>query len=411
MGGINIEKNFGGLGIETGNCVRVRPDSGFVSVGSTSSTGFGGLDMYLVKTSKILWTPLTIRTFGGSGEDVAKSVELTSDGGCIIAGHTKSFGAGNADFYIVKTNSAFDMQWYKTFGGVQADYAQAIQPTIGGGYAVAGITNSFGAGNTDMYLIKLNSSGDSVWSKTYGYANSDSLFAMQQTFDKGFVLAGSTNSIGAGQSDIYVVRTDSLGNIIWSKTYGGSNSDGARSIIELPDRGFFIAGHTQSYGSGGADFYVLRTYYTGDTNWTRTFGDDNYEIAHSADLTLDGGYIIAGLKYGASLDSVTYVVKDGPLEPISCCLDTTGNVNFDMNDQCNILDMTYMIDAVFRGGPSPPCPEEADVNGDEVNGNVLDITFLIDHFFRGGPAPSHLCDPSKKVPAQPSTGDFFVELK
>ena len=408
LGNVITDISLGGTGIETGYCVRVRPDGKVVSVGSISTSGAGGLDFYFVHRSASLIN-LGARTFGGTGDDEAKSVEPTADTGCIIAGYTKSFGAGNADFYIVKINSAFNMQWSKTFGSVQNDYAHSIQPTVDGGYAVAGITNSFGAGNTDMYLIKLNANGDSVWTKTYGYAGSDSLFAMQQTFDKGFVLAGSTNSIGAGLSDMYVVRTDSLGNIIWSKTYGGSNADGARSIIELPDHGFFIAGYTQSYGAGGNDFYILRTYCTGDTIWTRTYGDNNSEIAHSADLTLDGGYVIAGLKYGASLDSVTYVVKDGPLEAISCCLDTTGNANFDMNDFCNVLDMTFVIDKVFRGGPLPTCPEEGDLNGDGQSCNVLDMTFLVDFIYRGGSRPSHLCDPSKSPYFQHAVSDFFVE--
>ncbi|MGH8015393.1 MAG: N-acetylmuramoyl-L-alanine amidase, partial [Candidatus Zixiibacteriota bacterium] len=227
-GAVQIDKDFIGLGIETGNCVRERPDSTYVAIGSTTTYGAGGPDMFLIKTTRLLWAPYIYRTFGGAGEDAARHVELTSDGGCIIAGYTKSFGAGNADFYIVKTNSAFDLQWSKTFGGTNADYAQAIQPIVGGGYTVAGTTNSFGAGNSDMYLIKLNTNGDSVWSKTFGFSGSDSLFSMQQTIDKGFVLAGSTNSIGAGLSDMYVVRTDSLGNVVWSRTYGGSNADGVR---------------------------------------------------------------------------------------------------------------------------------------------------------------------------------------
>ncbi|MGH8015582.1 MAG: hypothetical protein ACREBV_05280, partial [Candidatus Zixiibacteriota bacterium] len=155
-------------------------------------------------------------------------------------------------------------------------------------------------------------------------------------------------------------------------------------------------------------FYILRTFYTGDTIWTRTYGDNNSEFAFSADLTSDGGYIIGGLKYGAGLDSVTFVVKDGPLEGISCCLDTTGNVNYDLNDACNILDMTYMVDWIWRGGSPPPCPEEADLNGDGTSANVLDATFLIDLFFRSGPLPSHLCDPSKRVPVLPPDGLAFT---
>lgn len=410
IGNITLEKNFGGTGAEQANCVRQTSDSGFVSVGYTSSTGAGGLDMYLVKTSKLLWTPLTIRTFGGSNEDVAKHIELTSDGGCIIAGHTKSFGAGNADFYIVKTNSSYDQEWYKTFGGTQADYAHSIRPTVDGGYVVAGTTNSFGAGNSDMYLIKLNANGDSVWSKTYGNAGSDSLFSMQQTFNKGFILAGTTNSIGAGLNDMYVVRTDSLGSVLWSRTYGGSNNEGVRSIAELPDKGFFITGYTQSFGSGSSDFYVLRTYYTGDTIWTRTYGDNNSEFAYSADLSNDGGYIIVGLKYGASLDSVTFVVKDGPLDPISCCLNITGNANFDMNDQCNIVDLNYMQKKIFNGGPGYPCPEEADLNGDGIEGNIIDFNFMVNYIFRGGPAPSHQCDP-QKIQWQRPLNQILVELR
>ncbi len=413
FGTVIWDRVFGGTTIEIGRSVIQTSDSGFAAVGYTINnlTNPPNWDMYLVKTDKMGTFPTFIGTYGGPGLEVGESVVQTNDGGFLIAGSTSSYGAGGSDIYLVKTDNVGVIQWSKTFGGVGGESATSIRLIESGGFILAGVTNSFGAGSNDMYLIKLNNSGDSVWSKTYGYSGNEGPNEVQRTNDGGYLLAGSTESVGSGLRDMFLVRVDSIGNIIWSKTYGGTNYEDAYSIKVLPDRGFVVAGYTTSFGSGGMDFYVLRSYYTGDTIWTKTYHDSNEDKGYSIDLTSDGGYIVAGVSWDWPISPAEgFVVKDGPLEAISCCLDTTGNVNFDLNDLCSILDLNYLINKLFRGGPAPPCPEESDLDGDGVNGNILDMNFLVNSFFRGGPKPSHLCDPSKKLKEQLSN-DFFVELK
>lgn len=394
-GAVVWDREFGSSNTHLfGQYVIQTTDSGFAVVGWSKDSTLGDYDMYFLKTSKIGWVPLYTGTYGGTGQDFGASIVETSDGGYIIVGETSSFGAGGKDIYLVKIDSVGVLQWSKTFGGAQDESGRSIMPTDDGGYIVAGVTNSFGAGGSDMYLIKLNSLGDSVWSKVYGYSEDEGADFVQPTFDGGFVLVGSTTSIGAGLKDMYVVRLGSIGNVIWSRTYGGTDDDVAVSVKELPDGGFIIAGEVldRSFGFDW-DYSAVRTYYTGDTIWTKVYDTSILDFPKSIDLTFDGGYIISGSSRDWAVSPpAAYIVKDGPLEVLSCCLDTTGNVDFDLKDKCNILDLTYMQQTIFYGGPPAPCPEEADLNGDGQSATILDLTFLIDFIFRGGARPSHLCD-------------------
>lgn len=385
-GTVHWQKSIGGLGPELGFCMRQTNDSGYVMVGNTHS-GPNPIDMYFVKTNKSGYQQFS-NIYGGDLDDVALAVEQTSDGGFIIVGGTFSYGyVGSGDCYIIRIDSAGTQLWSRTYGGVGFEYAVTVQNTSDGGFIVGGITNSFGAGSYDFYILRLNEVGDSLWTATFGYSGAEGVSSVQQTSDNGFVIVGTTNSIGQGMNDIYLVRIDSIGNLIWTKAYGGTEDDKAFSVKELEDGGFLIAGSTESFGSGGRDVYLVRTFYTGDTVWSRTYGSADNEEALDMELTIDGGFIMAGNR-----ESDIYVVKDGPLEILSCCLDTTGNVNGDLKDECDILDLTYMQASIFTGGPPAPCPEEADLNGDGTSANILDFTFLIDFIFRGGPRPSHLCD-------------------
>ena len=133
-------------------------------------------------------------TFGGSGDEKGYSVQKTSDGGYIVAGYTRSSGAGNYDVYLIKTDSQGSELWSKTYGGIKSDVGASVQQTTDGGYIIAGSTNSFSADNYDVYLIKTDSQGSEIWSKTYGEIDDDYGYSVQQTSDRGYIIAGSTNS-------------------------------------------------------------------------------------------------------------------------------------------------------------------------------------------------------------------------
>jgi len=180
------------------------------------------------------------KTIGGGSLDVALSIIQSSDGGYAIAGYTSSFGAGYVDFYVVKLDSSGNVLWTKTIGGGDEDFAYSIIQSSDGGYVVAGQTYSY----EHMYVVKLDSSGNVLWTKTIGVSSWDFATSITQSSDGGYVVAGYTSSFGAGDRDFYVVKLDSSGNVVWTKTIGGSLTDVATSIIQSSDGGYVVAGFT-----------------------------------------------------------------------------------------------------------------------------------------------------------------------
>jgi hypothetical protein len=287
----SFTKTFGGVGWDYANSVQQTTDGGYIIAGGTDSLGTDG-DVYLVKTDREgneEWS----WTFGGKENDSASSVQQTTDGGYIIAGGTDSFGAGEFDFYLVKTDREGNEEWSRAFGGVGWDYADSVQQTTDGGYIIAGGTDSFGAGEFDFYLVKTDREGNEEWSRAFGGVGWDYADSVQQTTDGGYIIAGGTDSFGAGIYDAYLVKTDREGNEEWSRTFGGEDNDTADSVQQTADGGYIIAGDTESFGVDG-DFYLVKTDGEGNEEWSRAFGGEETEEADSVQQTTDGGYIIAG---------------------------------------------------------------------------------------------------------------------
>ncbi|MBL7191850.1 hypothetical protein ISS30_09140 [bacterium] len=122
-------------------------------------------------------------------------------------------------------------------------------------------------------------------------------FSVQQTSDSGYIIAGYTTSYGAGYYDVYLIKTDALGDTLWTKTFGGNSGDGGSSVQQTSDGGYIIAGYTGSYGAGYADVYLIKTDANGDTSWSQTFGGSDWDYGYSVQQTTDGGYIVAGYTY------------------------------------------------------------------------------------------------------------------
>ena len=250
-------RTLGGSQDDFGMSFQGTSDGGYIIVGHTRSFGDGGRDVYLVKVDSQgmeTWN----RTFGGSGHDFGMSVQETSDGGYIIAGHTPSFGAGEGDVYLVKTNSQGRETWNRTFGGSQDDWGYSIQETSDGGYIITGSTMSSGAGEGDVYLVKVDSQGMETWSTTFGGSQDDSGYSVQETSDGGYIIVGHTMSFGLGSSDVYLVKVDSQGRETWSRTFGGAQDDLGYSIHETSDGGYVLSGYTMSFGAGGRDVYLVK---------------------------------------------------------------------------------------------------------------------------------------------------------
>ena len=185
-------------------------------------------------------------------------MQLTSDGGYIIAGYTSSYGAGGYDLWLVKTDASGTENWNKTFGGTSHDLGNSVQQTSDGGYVITGETDSYGAGSRDLWLVKIDASGTENWNKTFGGTGGDFGYSVQQTSDGGYVIAGQTNSYGAGSFYIWLVKTDASGTENWNKIFGGTGWDDASSVQQTSDGGYVITGSTTSYGAGGYDLWLVK---------------------------------------------------------------------------------------------------------------------------------------------------------
>jgi hypothetical protein len=238
----------------------------------------------------IMWN----QTYGSSEEDVANSLVQTSDGGFVVAGYTKAFDI-DGDAWLVKTDASGNVEWNCTYAGEDWDRVNSLVKTSDGGYALAGYTYSFSAGFGDFWLIKTDSSGNMEWNKIFGEYDLDRANSLVETSDGGFALAGYTNSFGAGHYDFWLIKTDSSGNLEWNQTYGGVDQDIAWSLIQTSDGGFVLAGETLSFGAGDHDFWLVKTDSSGNMEWNQTFGKEDYDFAYSIVESIDGGYALAGI--------------------------------------------------------------------------------------------------------------------
>jgi hypothetical protein len=313
---VKFKRVYGGSSYDYGYSGVQTFDKGYLIAGATSSFGFGNTDMYLVKTDS-MGIPSWHHPFGGINIERALSVKQTSDTGYVIAGYTNSIGSTGYNMYVIKTDKNGDTTWTKTYGGSDWDFASSIAQTNDGGYIICGSTYSFGHGDKDVYLVKTNSVGDTLWTKTYGGANEDEGSSLYQTNDGGYILSGYTYSYGKGSSDLYYIRTNNLGDTLWTKTLGGTGEDKANAIIETSDGGFAIAGYIYNSSISVNQAYVVRTNSSGDTLWTQESGAPNEAYANDIYQTTDDGILWSGkLKLGGYFDFYLYKT------------DINGNFNF-----------------------------------------------------------------------------------
>ena len=296
MIGFGQEWTFGGQDFDHAFSAQQTTDGGYIIAGYTFSFGNGLDDVYLIKTNSNgveQWS----KTFGGTGIESGYSVQQTTDGGYIIIGSTTSFGNGGGDVYLIKTNSNGVEQWSKTFGGTGIEDGFAVQQTTDGGYIIIGSTSSFGNGGGDVYLIKTNSNGVEQWSKTFGGSSVERGYSGLQTIDGGYIACGKTLSFGNGSADVFLVKTDSSGVEQWSKTLGGSGYDVCWSIQQTNNGGYIISG--DSYVGGvGQNIYLIKTDANGIEEWSKTFSEGIE--GNSVQQTTDGGYIITGDTYSSN---------------------------------------------------------------------------------------------------------------
>ncbi len=338
---VTFAKTYGGIYVDGASSVQQTSDGGYIVAGWTYSFGVDSGDIILIKTDangNIIWA----KTYGGTYDDWASSVQQTSDGGYIVAGITRSFGAGSWDIFLIKTDLSGNLQWAKTYGGTDWDEVSSVQQTSDGGYIVAGYTFSFGAGYYDIFLIKTDANGNLQWAKTYGGTNTDLAYHVQQTSDGGYIVAGKTGSFGLGSDDIILIKTDANGNIQWAKTYGGTYIEYAFSVQQTSDGGYIVAGYTYSFGTGwDEDVILIKTDANGNVQWAKTYGGTDWDEVSSVQQTSDGGYIVAGYTYPFGADDYDiFLIKT----------DANGNVQWAKTYGGTGYDLASSVQQTSDGG-------------------------------------------------------------
>ena len=284
-------KTYGGMDDDLAYSVVQTADGGFILAGLTESYGMGGFDVYLIKTDEtgeMDWT----RTYGGTSPDWGMSVIQANDGGYVIGGSTMSFGHGEWDAYVIKTDAIGNEEWYRTYGGLLIESGNCIQPTSDGGYILAGVTFTYAVGESDMYIVKTDTDGAVMWTTTFGYMEHDGAIAVQQTADGGYIAAGWSGP--TENYDVYLVKADSIGNEEWAQTFGGDDWDDAWAVQQTSDGGYIMSGVTHSFNPGCIDCYVIKTDEFGNESWSQVFGGYGENTGYDIKQTADGGYIVIG---------------------------------------------------------------------------------------------------------------------
>lgn len=369
-------------------------DGGYILAGNSESTNGdvtvnqGSNDVWLVKTDAagtIVWQ----KSYGGSSYEYAYSVLQTSDGGYIMAGSTGSNNGdvtgnhGSNDFWVVKTDAAGVLQWQKCYGGTSQDIARSIQPTSDGGYIICGGTGSSDGdvtgykGSNDIWVIKINATGTIGWQKCLGGAHIDEGYKAIQTADGGYMVGGYS-SVGGGDitgnhgiEDFWVVRLDASGTIVWQKSLGGPGEDRAYAMDLTSDGGCVIAGYTTSTSgditsnAGYQDCWIVKVSSTGSMDWQKTIGGSFDEQVFDIKQTADGGYILATAT--ESTDGVPGMFLYNYDNYFILKLDNTGAIQWKKQVGGQLFDIPKAIVATTDGNYI--VAGSSNSTGDDVTGN------------------------------------------
>lgn len=305
-------RTYGGREDDWAHSVSYTSDGGFVLTGYTRSYGSGGVDVLVLKMDfrgDLEWA----RTYGGPGSEYGQSVIQTSDGGFVVIGHTRSFGSGAVDVLVIRLGFGGEMEWARAFGGTSSEYGRSVIETRDGGLVIVGNTRSFGAGASDALVLRLGPEGDLEWARTYGSTGSEYGHSVAEAGDGGFVVTGYTEEDAGARTDPLVMKLDPFGKMEWARKLDCGGSGYLYSVSPAP-HGHIAAGWMRSPGAS-PDALVVKLSLTGGVEWARTFGGRGLDWAFSVKRTADGGYAVAGcISFGNYNFMVLKLLASGELD-------------------------------------------------------------------------------------------------
>jgi hypothetical protein len=291
--GRQVKQNtYGGKGDDKGLAIIETAEHGFFIAGSTTSYGAGNMDAYLVKTDSD-GNYVSGKAFGGPGNDEVKAICRTDDGGYLMAGDSNSFGKNMFRSYLIKVDSGGNCVWARTYGGAGAEMANAVAPAGNDRYLAGGTSSPGNRKLPGMFAFMIDGSGNVAWKKHYDDAGSSAVNSVIRTSDNNFILAAERGSKGDA-SDVDLIKIDSSGGILWDRAFGGQMIDTPAQVVEAKDGGLVIAGTTESKGNGSSDIWLFKTDAAGMMKWEKTFGGKEDDYAAGVVQDDDGGFTVAG---------------------------------------------------------------------------------------------------------------------
>jgi hypothetical protein len=351
---IEWSKCYGGSSSEELHAIYPTSDGGYIMGGQTQSADgdvtnqLGWSDCWVVKIAAngaIQWQ----KSYGSAEWEVLYDIKPTTGGGYVFVGRSTSnqgdltSNYGSDDVWVVKLNNSGNIQWQRSYGGSSHEDPRCIIQTSDGGYAVSGYSWSSNhdvdsnQGQGDMWILKINSTGNIQWKKSFGSTEYDEAYMIEQTSDGGYIVAGYAGAANGdvtghhGGMDAWAIKLNSSGNVEWKKCYGGTSDEWFSSVKQTPDGGFIFFGDTESEDgdvssvNGSSDMWLVKTNSTGNIQWEKTFGGSSYEEGAYLSLTNDGGYIVTG--YTASND-MDVTGNHGDIDYWVVKLSSSGNIQW-----------------------------------------------------------------------------------
>lgn len=292
-----------------GHAVQELADGGFLVVGEKGNFGSTQARCWLLRTDAngdTTWT----RSYAGAGNATGWDVLISSTEAFWIAGTTEPASGEQANFWLLRTNLQGEEVWSRSYGTPEHESAFSAVLVSTGGFALCGVTDDvdeWGDETGDVWLLRTDADGDSLWSRHYGGNHADWGFCVIESGDGGFVISATSRSFGDGDQDGWLIRTDAEGNVVWDQVHGGTRDDGAWCVRQAVGGGFVVAGYRDD---PTADLWLFKTNMNGETVWERTYGGADDDWGYRVEPTRDGGYIVAGTteSFGAAR-SMVWILK------------------------------------------------------------------------------------------------------